>query len=562
MKAPGYPFTALVGLDSLKLALQLAVIDHRLSVLIRGDKGAGKSTAARGLSELIDPAAPFVDLPIGATEDRLLGGLDVEKALKGEPSLKHGLLAQANGGVLYVDEVNLLPDHLADALLDAVASGVHTVEREGLSATQAAEFVLVGSMNPEEGTLGPQLLDRFALAVDVEASTDTGLRAATLARRLAYDTDVTAFRAGWAGESRVLANRLGQARAGIATVEVPSDILLYVAQRVTEAGVRSMRADLAVVRASRALAALEAAPAVCQAHVDEVLPLALAHRARRSPNDRQPPSPPRENEVDRSRVTASAEGATERVFASVEVRAPRIVVEPRRPGAVADDAPVNEHGVAVRARQTDCPRELDVRATIVHAAMHGESTIHARDLHERVRRAVDGTRYIFVVDASGSHAIGERMRFVKGAVAGLLGESHGRHDEVVVVSCRGASARVVCEPTHLRDDAMRALEYLPTGGRTPLAHAFELAGGYVTARSVVIVVTDGRANVARQGNDAWADALAAGAALGCPALIVDTENGVARTGKPRRLADALAASYMALEDLEDAQVVQVIRGVG
>ena len=193
-----FPFTALVGLDNLKLALQLAAIDRRLSVVVRGDKGAGKSTAARGLAALLDSQAPFVTLPIGATEDRLLGGLDVEKALSGEPMLKRGLLAEANGGVLYVDEVNLLPDHLADTLLDAVASGVHILERDGLSASQPADFVLLGSMNPEEGALRPQLLDRFALAADVQAPTDIELRCEVLERRLAFDRDPAAFAVAWA----------------------------------------------------------------------------------------------------------------------------------------------------------------------------------------------------------------------------------------------------------------------------------------------------------------------------------------------------------------------------
>jgi len=193
-----FPFTALVGLDNLKLALQLAAIDRRLSVVVRGDKGAGKSTAARGLAALLDSHAPFVTLPIGATEDRLLGGLDVEKALSGEPTLKPGLLAEANGGVLYVDEVNLLPDHLADTLLDAVASGVHILERDGLSASQPADFVLLGSMNPEEGALRPQLLDRFALAADVQAPTDIELRCEVLERRLAFDRDPAAFAVAWA----------------------------------------------------------------------------------------------------------------------------------------------------------------------------------------------------------------------------------------------------------------------------------------------------------------------------------------------------------------------------
>ena len=208
-----FPFPALVGLDELKLALQLAAIDLRLSVLIRGDKGAGKSTAARGLAQLLDASAPFVTLPIGATEDRLLGGLDVEKAIRGEAVLKRGLLGEADGGVLYVDEVNLLPDHLADALLDAVASGVHTIEREGFSATQSANFVLVGSMNPEEGALRPQLLDRFALAVDVSASLDPDVRAEVLVRRLAYDADPTSFVAGWTADASELSVRLATAKS-------------------------------------------------------------------------------------------------------------------------------------------------------------------------------------------------------------------------------------------------------------------------------------------------------------------------------------------------------------
>src|SRR5258705_6403567 len=207
MRPPGFPFPALVGLDALKIALQLAAIDRRLSVLIRGDKGAGKSTAARGLVELLEDGAPFINLPIGATEDRLLGGLDVEKALKGDPALKRGLLAGANGGVLYVDEVNLLPDHLADALLDAVASGVHVLEREGFSASEDTDFVMVGSMNPEEGALRPQLLDRFALAADVSAPADPRVRREVIERRLAFDADPASFAEAWREEQEGMARR-------------------------------------------------------------------------------------------------------------------------------------------------------------------------------------------------------------------------------------------------------------------------------------------------------------------------------------------------------------------
>jgi magnesium chelatase subunit D len=169
MNPPGYPFAAIVGQPDLKLALMLASVDWRLSVLLKGDKGSGKSTAARALADILPPGAPFVNLPIGTTEDRLLGGLDLSQALQGQASLKRGLVHEAHGGVLYIDEVNLLSDSLTDALLDVASSGRHYMERDGFSASAEARFVLLGSMNIEEGALRPQLLDRFALSLDVEA---------------------------------------------------------------------------------------------------------------------------------------------------------------------------------------------------------------------------------------------------------------------------------------------------------------------------------------------------------------------------------------------------------
>src|SRR3984957_14490623 len=204
MKYPVYPFSAIVGQEEMKLALLLAAIDWRISVLLRGDKGAGKTTAARGLAALLPAPARFVNLPIGATEDRLLGGLDLERALKGDPALKPGLLSEAHGGVLYVDEVNLLPGHLADTLLDTVSSGINVVEREGLSASHAAEFVLLGSMNPEEGSLRPQLLDRFSLAVDVAASLDPVERKTVVERRIAFDRAAWRFANDWSQAQQLL----------------------------------------------------------------------------------------------------------------------------------------------------------------------------------------------------------------------------------------------------------------------------------------------------------------------------------------------------------------------
>lgn len=189
MKAPGYPFAAIVGQPELKLALLLASVDWRLSVLLKGDKGSGKSTAARALADILPAGAPFVNLPIGTTDDRLLGGLDLAQALEGQANLKRGLIHQAHGGVLYIDEVNLLADSLTDALLDVASSGQHYVERDGFSASGEARFIFLGSMNIEEGVLRPQLLDRFALSLDVETPQSAEDRARIVESRLRFDAD-------------------------------------------------------------------------------------------------------------------------------------------------------------------------------------------------------------------------------------------------------------------------------------------------------------------------------------------------------------------------------------
>lgn len=565
MRPPGFPFPALVGLDALKMALQLAAIDRHLSVLIRGDKGAGKSTAARGLIDLLEPGAPFVNLPIGATDDRLLGGLDVEKALKGEPALKRGLLADAHGGVLYVDEVNLLPDHLADALLDAVASGVHVVEREGFSATQDADFVMVGSMNPEEGALRPQFLDRFALAVDVSAPMEAVVRRDVIERRLLYDANPLAFSETWREERSRMARTLSDARARLLGVTLPGDILDLIAERIARDNVRSLRADLAVVRGSRALAALEGALSVDASHVEAVLPLALAHRVSARSRDTRPESqPPRRDAEQPEDTRGSAAGAApERVFPPLNRPVPRLVVEHgTEQSGTSSRSPGPARGVAVGARREPEPRELDARATVLHAVTHtGTAHVRTEDLHERVRIPHVGTRYVFVVDSSGSHAVQERMRMVKGAVSGLIESAHGRHDEVAVIACRGGAATVLVEPTPALADVQRALEYLPTGGRTPLAHALELAAAHITDATVVVLVTDGHANVASKGDDPWGDALTAASAIRCPSLVIDSEDDRHATGRPRELADAMRGTYVRLADLDHASVLRVIREV-
>jgi magnesium chelatase subunit I len=316
-----FPFSAIVGQDEMKLALILASVDPTIGgVLVFGDRGTGKSTAVRALAALLpamavvrgcrfacDPRAPsmlcdecrtagrteqdsipvpFVDLPLGATEDRVVGALDIERALtRGEKAFEPGLLARANRGFLYVDEVNLLEDHLIDLLIDVAASGENVVEREGLSVRHSARFVLVGSGNPEEGELRPQLLDRFGLSVDVRTPSDIALRVQVVRRRDAFDRDRAGFSREWAAADATLRDSIAAARLRLPSMQVGDDVLEDAAGLCIRLGTDGLRAELTLLRAARALACLEDAAEVGRDHMLRMAPSALRHRLRRDPLD-------------------------------------------------------------------------------------------------------------------------------------------------------------------------------------------------------------------------------------------------------------------------------------
>jgi len=322
--AAHFPFSAIVGQDEMKLALLVAAVDPTIGgVLIFGDRGTGKSTGVRGLSALLppmrvvigcryncDPGAngalcgecqaraaeaplrsrlapvPVVDLPLGATEDRVVGALDLERALsRGEKAFEPGLLARAHRGFLYIDEVNLLEDHLVDLLLDVAASGENLVEREGLSVRHPARFVLIGSGNPEEGELRPQLLDRFGLSVEVRTPSDLPTRIEVVRRRDAFERNPAAFQAAWRGKDARLRKRIADARARLASITVP-DAALERASRLSMAlGTDGLRGELTLIRAARACASLDGDAVVGDTHLSRVAGPALRHRLRRDPLD-------------------------------------------------------------------------------------------------------------------------------------------------------------------------------------------------------------------------------------------------------------------------------------
>ena len=319
-----FPFSAIVGQDEMKLAILIAAVEPRIGgVLVFGDRGTGKSTAVRALAALLppmkvvaacrygcDPAdkgsacaecatlkaggrpktrlapVPVVDLPLGATEDRVVGALDLERALtQGVKAFEPGLLARAHRGFLYIDEVNLLEDHLVDLLIDVAASGENVVEREGLSVRHPARFVLVGSGNPEEGALRPQLLDRFGLAVEVRTPTELAARVEVVRRRDAFERDPEAFLARWQAEDERTRRRIVGARKRLDDVAVPDAVLERAAELCIGLGTDGLRGELTLMRAARALAALDGEDAVTDTHLQRVARPSLRHRLRRDPLD-------------------------------------------------------------------------------------------------------------------------------------------------------------------------------------------------------------------------------------------------------------------------------------
>jgi len=281
---PHFPLSAVVGADDLKLALCLTAIDPKIGgVLIEGPRGMAKSTLARGLADLL-ASGQFVTLPLGATEERLVGTLDLDAALSdGRAQFSPGVLAKADGGVLYVDEVNLLPDHLVDLLLDVAASGTNLIERDGISHRHSARFVLIGTMNPEEGELRPQLLDRFGLNVALSGHTAPAERGQIIRRRLDFDSDPQGFCAQWESQQQILRSRCESARERLAAIPLDDAALALITERCFAAGVDGLRADLVWLRAARAHAAWRGADAIAAEDIDAVAEFALRHRRREQP---------------------------------------------------------------------------------------------------------------------------------------------------------------------------------------------------------------------------------------------------------------------------------------
>jgi magnesium chelatase subunit D len=589
---PHFPFSAVVAQDDLKLALVLVAIDPTIGgVLISGERGTAKSTAARGLAMLLPKTsdgkqAPFVELPLGATEDRVVGSLDISKVLKdGDTELRSGLLARADGGVLYVDEVNLLPDHIVDLLLDAAAGGWVTVERDGISAGEAARFVLVGTMNPEEGELRPQFLDRFGLCVQVRGLHEHGTRIAAIRGRLAFDEHPAAVLETAEPAEKALREGIAAARVRLAELIITDSHLSTVAAISVEHRLDGIRGDLAIIKAARALAAWQSAPEISDEHIRRASELALPHRTRqkgknsarastsvKSTDENRPPAdghPAYKGDGPATSAPATSPAKTS--------EAPRLQAAPPSaaggPGWVTDlidgagpgrrvgESQGSQHTVgAVPFQRTGT---LAVTETLLMAAQRGARigkrgmTLAASDLMQHERRGQGLGHVLFLVDASGSMATQRRLALAKGAALALLTSSYQRRDEVALMVFRGEGADLVLPFTRHVAGIEQALRDVPTGGRTPLARALLDASQLLQTRdpALLVLFTDGRANVSVEGKDPWEEALAAGKAVqaACAgALVIDCEPGPIILGRARMLGEALGADCVSLDALDTA----------
>jgi magnesium chelatase subunit D len=549
-----------------------------------------------------------------------VGTLDIERALQtGARHFEPGLLAAAHRGVLYIDEVNLLSDHIVDILLDAAAMGVNYIEREGISVSHPAAFILVGTMNPEEGELRPQLLDRFGLAVDVQGEHDVEQRMEVVRRRIAFDQDPVGFTRQWVADEQAERTRLVAARQQLPAVCLDDATLRLIAGICMDFDVDGMRADITMYRAAVALAAYEGRSQVSEGDVRRVAQLVLPHRRRRQPFDQPavdeqqlqeslerhrppqggdptppPPTPPSAEHTDSP--TPETPGETQQNAAGLAPEDSQAQIG--QPFAIRPLSTETQQAAPARAlgkrsrmlgsrtghyvtsrlpegRAHDIALDATLRAAAPHLRQRrprhpGGLAIQPADLREKVRESRAGSLILFAVDASGSMGARDRMVATKGAILSLLLDAYQKRDQVGMISFRGYEATVLLPPTGSVERAQQSLAEMRTGGRTPLAlgltRAYEVLMRYRQrerqTQPLLVLLTDGRANAALGAMDPIAAALQQATRLqaaGVSSLVVDTEQGVMQLGLARRLADMAGGTYMRLEDLAANTLARAVR---
>ena len=646
MKRTVLPFSAIVGQNQLKQALILNAINPSLlGVLIRGEKGTGKSTAVRALADLLPEIdvvrCPFncsphnpslqcetcsnghkngkdiqtlrrktkvVELPLGATEDRVVGTMDIEKALReGIKALEPGILAEANQGILYIDEVNLLDDHLVDILLDSAAMGVNIIEREGISVSHPSKFILVGTMNPEEGELRPQLLDRFGLSVEVRSTKRQDERIQIIKTVEEYETNPETFSAKYEKEQKKLSQRILKARDIINEIEIPEDLLETIAQICVAFEVHGHRADFLIARTAKTLAAYNQRKKVIEDDIQEAAELVLPHRMRRMPFEEtkpvsgrvqdiinQPKMPP---PIDRSEKSddgepeeagddddeSHTERSTERsrlkkhfdIWPRKKIYIKAKKDKKRRTGSGRRAQTFTTHsGKYVKAKlpegkTSDIAIDATIRASV---ARNGNLKVEKQDIREKIRAKKVSSVIAFVVDASGSMGEMREMKMAKESMMALLEDSYQKRDKVAFIAIGGEKeATVLLHPTSSVELAVKLLKQLPSEGKTPLADGLYKGLQILKVQlwknknivPILVLVSDGRGNVPIV-DEPKKEALAIAREIKrqeISLVVIDSDDGFLDLGYNREIAEEGGGRYYRLDDLDFHNVVDIVKSL-
>ncbi|MFC1669284.1 magnesium chelatase subunit D family protein [Spirochaetota bacterium] len=656
-----FPFSTIVGQDMMKKALMLNAINPQVGgVLIRGEKGTGKSTAVRALAELLPmievvKGCPFnctprdisemcpecrekvltaqetgekplqvekrrirvVDLPLGTTEDRLLGSLDIETAIKeGKKSLEPGILADANRGILYVDEINLLDDHVVDILLDSATSGVNVVEREGISFAHPSRFILVGTMNPEEGELRPQLLDRIALHVPTEALEDVDQRVQITLLRNSFEKSPEKFINEHEAENEKLRRKIKRAQKNVEKLKVEERTMMLICKMCKELDVEGHRPDIMLTKTALTLAAYNGKKEIGQAEIKEAAELVLPFRVRRNPfgdedkrenmfddiidqiseeMDSEPMMQDNNDNPDMEDTEEAneVEGKVHGVGKTVEV--PKDINKRKRDRTVRSGSGKRMKTLSTGRKgrylkhkipkddTADIAFDATVRASAVHQKQRKKNSknshaiiIKKEDLREKVRQSKVSTLIVLSVDASGSMGAMNRMEAAKGTVFSLLMDAYQNRDRVAMVAFRGKEGHVLLPPTSGVDLAKKLLVNLPTGGKTPLAAGIMKSISLIknekrkdpTVVPMLVLLSDGRSNISIvEGADPMGEIEKLGQLAqeeGIHSIVVDSE--VTRQQKfkgftfefAKDIAGFFNAKYFRLDQLNESTIGNVI----
>lgn len=658
-----YPFSAIIGQEKMKLALILNAIEPSIGgLLIRGEKGTAKSTAVRALAAVLPEievvsGCPFncdpneydrlcpgckarakqgidlpiqkrrikvIDLPLGATEDRVLGSLDLEYAVKeGKRRFTPGLLAHAHRGILYIDEVNLLDDHIVDIILDAAGMGMNIVEREGVSYMHRAEFILIGTMNPEEGELRPQLLDRFGMCIEIEGIKDADERVRLIKLRERFDTNSADFIMAYQNQQNHISQKITGVRERLSDVTISDEIIQLCSKFALDAFVAGHRADIVIRKTAITIACYEGRNTVTEEDVNKAADLVLLHRKRMPPQSSQhkhekkerPLEEPSEDEKEKqekkpetqnlqengvreeekwgkekeqeeSKNNLSHIPTLESVFPAGDTfRVKRMPMERDRilrkgSGRRSRARTSSKAGRYIMSTMQRKTNDLALDATLRAAAPYQQRrnrqdvaiAIEKSDIREKIREKRVGNFIVFVVDASGSMGAGKRMIETKGAILSLLLDAYQKRDKVALVAFKGEHAEVLLPPTSSIELAHKLLEELPTGGKTPLYHGISL--GYQIIQSyfrkdphiypLLILISDGKANVSQYGGKPLSEAMEMAKEIKndtrVNTAVVDVEKaGLISLGLAYQLSVQMGAGYFKIEDLKADTLLEVLQ---